>query len=216
MGEGNFPLFNMAIGTAAAGAAGKIAWELAKALVLTGSILEAGNILKEKYNDIKKLGFKEDYLNELIKNPETLADEAWEEYEQETLYPNENDEKSNNLEEHYEKELGANNSALNKLKGVDFDKITNENKEDKEKDPIPPISGMDSILPGDSSNNQGGIQDTTDLNLGTNNLTQLDWMSWAEEQQRKQWEREDQIRKEKEAREDSAWQRGVQDMLKAV
>lgn len=42
-----------------------------------------------------------------------------------------------------------------------------------------------------------------------------DSMKWAEEQQKKEWEREDQIRKETQEREDTAVQRWVEDVRKA-
>lgn len=42
-----------------------------------------------------------------------------------------------------------------------------------------------------------------------------DSMKWAEEQQQKEWEREDQIRKETQEREDTAVQRWVEDVRKA-
>lgn len=40
-------------------------------------------------------------------------------------------------------------------------------------------------------------------------------MKWAEQQQQKEWEREDQIRKETQEREDTAIQRWVEDVRKA-
>lgn len=42
-----------------------------------------------------------------------------------------------------------------------------------------------------------------------------EYIAWAEENQKKQWEREDAIRKETQDREDSAYQRAVADMKKA-
>lgn len=58
------------------------------------------------------------------------------------------------------------------------------------------------------------IQDKTEENIeiGINNEN---WLEWAEQQQQKQWQREDEIRKETQEREDTAYQRAVEDMLKA-
>lgn len=56
------------------------------------------------------------------------------------------------------------------------------------------------------------IKDMTDENLGTNNI---DWISWAEEQQKKAWEREDKLRAEEYARQDNAYQRAAEDARKA-
>ena len=65
-----------------------------------------------------------------------------------------------------------------------------------------------------------GIPDTTGDNEEStiNGSSTVDFESalkWAEEQQAKQWEREDAIRKETQEREDSAYQRAVADMRKA-
>jgi hypothetical protein len=61
------------------------------------------------------------------------------------------------------------------------------------------------------------IEDKTDENINTeiNNFNINDWLKWAEEQQKKQWEREDNIRKETQSREDSAYQRAITDAKKA-
>lgn len=57
------------------------------------------------------------------------------------------------------------------------------------------------------------IQDTTNNNVETS--IGGNWQDWAKEMQERQWEREDAIRAETQAREDSAWQRAVEDMQKA-
>lgn len=57
------------------------------------------------------------------------------------------------------------------------------------------------------------IQDTTNDNVETS--IGGNWQDWAKEMQERQWEREDAIRAETQAREDSAWQRSVADMQKA-
>ena len=57
------------------------------------------------------------------------------------------------------------------------------------------------------------IQDTTNDNVETS--IGGNWQDWAKEMQERQWEREDAIRAETQAREDSAWQRAVADMQKA-
>jgi hypothetical protein len=62
------------------------------------------------------------------------------------------------------------------------------------------------------------IQDKTENNLSYNvgsTMTTADYMKWAEEQQKKLWEREDQIRRETQAREDTAYQRAVEDAKKS-
>ena len=56
------------------------------------------------------------------------------------------------------------------------------------------------------------VKDETDTNTGTNTI---DWIKWAEEDRNLRWEREDAIRAETQAREDSAYQRAVADMRKA-
>lgn len=61
-----------------------------------------------------------------------------------------------------------------------------------------------------------GIVDKTDENIeipnyyGENNI-----FNWIEEQQQKQWAREDEIRKEVQAREDTAYSRAIADMRRA-
>ncbi len=83
----------------------------------------------------------------------------------------------------------------------------NEKEEEKGKDPI--------LMPG---NGNSGIQDTTTDNIENNisGVSSVDeWKKWAEEQQQKLWAREDAIRKETQQREDTAWQRSVEDMKKA-
>lgn len=63
-----------------------------------------------------------------------------------------------------------------------------------------------------------GIQDKTEENLSYNvgsTMTTADYMKWAEEQQKKLWEREDAIRKETQQREDTAYQRAVEDARKS-
>lgn len=57
------------------------------------------------------------------------------------------------------------------------------------------------------------IQDTTNNNVETS--IGGNWQDWAKEMQERQWQREDEIRAETQAREDSAWQRAVADMQKA-
>lgn len=57
------------------------------------------------------------------------------------------------------------------------------------------------------------IQDTTNDNVETS--IGGNWQDWAKEMQERQWQREDEIRAETQAREDSAWQRAVADMQKA-
>lgn len=61
------------------------------------------------------------------------------------------------------------------------------------------------------------IEDTTGQNVETkvNGIGQSDLFKYIEEQQKKQWEREDLIRKETQEREDTAYQRTVADMVKA-
>lgn len=77
-----------------------------------------------------------------------------------------------------------------------------EEKKEEDKQIIPPIPG------------ENEIKDETDKNTETP-INSVDMMSWLEEQQKKQWEREDTIRKETQAREDNAYQRAVEDMRKA-
>lgn len=61
------------------------------------------------------------------------------------------------------------------------------------------------------------IEDTTEQNVETqvSGIGQSDLFKYIEEQQKKQWEREDLIRKETQEREDTAYQRAVADMVKA-
>lgn len=60
------------------------------------------------------------------------------------------------------------------------------------------------------------IQDKTDENVEQNITQPLTvFQQKALDEQERQWEREDQIREHVEAREDSAWQRAVEDMRKA-
>lgn len=74
-------------------------------------------------------------------------------------------------------------------------------KKEEEKEPIIPPS-------------EPSIKDETGTNI-ENQVNSLDMMAWLEEQQKKQWEREDTIRKETQEREDNAYQRAVKDMQKA-
>lgn len=77
----------------------------------------------------------------------------------------------------------------------------NNNNEDKTmNDPIPSIEDKteDNII--------SEIPQWTNTN---------EYIKWAEENQKKQWEREDAIRKETQEREDTAYQRAVADMKKA-
>ena len=78
------------------------------------------------------------------------------------------------------------------------------NPDDEYKDKTPPTD-----TPGE------GIEDKTDENLGTNNISAMDWMEWAKQEQADRWAREDQIRAETQAREDTAWQRGIADLRKS-
>ena len=60
------------------------------------------------------------------------------------------------------------------------------------------------------------IEDTTQNNIDTPiNNNSFNLQDWAKEMQERQWQREDEIRAETQAREDSAWQRAVADMQKA-
>lgn len=56
------------------------------------------------------------------------------------------------------------------------------------------------------------IEDKTDENLGTKTIS---WIEWAEQEQAKRWARDDAIMYATWEREDTAWQRGVEDMRKA-
>lgn len=121
----------------------------------------------------------------------------------------------------YQENYDSNLKAIEKLtaKAGDFD-FTEEqttggmlpgSKEDEEKYD----KGSSIGVPGAGEEEQPGIKDETDTNLGTNNISAMDWMKWAEEEQAKRWAREDAIRAETQAREDTAWQRGVEDMRKS-
>lgn len=65
------------------------------------------------------------------------------------------------------------------------------------------------IGPGLISNTITKIEDLTNKNLGTDILQEE--RAYAEEQQAKQWQREDEIRREVQRREDNAMQRAVED-----
>lgn len=74
----------------------------------------------------------------------------------------------------------------------------------KQEEPvIPPTEQTPTIEP--------SIKDETNLNLEGN----IGWLDQIEKWRNEQWEREDQIRKETQEREDSAYQRAVKDMQKA-
>lgn len=207
----------MAVGaTAATITAGKLAWSAVKALAAAGAIEAAINCLEEYYDDIKKLGYSEEYLNEAIKNPESIADIAWEEYEQETLYPNDEDITASKYQENYDETLAAEKKLTAKAGDFDFseketigEKLPGKENEEQDKGPGIGLPGTPTETPTE------GIEDKTDENLGTNNISAMDWIAWAEQEQAKQWAREDEIRQHVEEREDSAWQRGVEDMRKA-
>lgn len=61
------------------------------------------------------------------------------------------------------------------------------------------------------------IPDNTkeNIEIDINGNNTADIMQFMKDQQAEQWEREDQIRKETQEREDTAWQRSVEDMQKA-
>lgn len=102
-------------------------------------------------------------------------------------------------------------------------------------DTVPGISGtldtekddsmVETMQPGQNGSNEDeneridappNIEDNTTENWESAIQTEdFDWRAWAEEQQQKQWQREDEIRKETQAREDSAYQRAIADMRKA-
>lgn len=65
---------------------------------------------------------------------------------------------------------------------------------------------------GNQTENKPIIEDKTGEN---EELTLRNWQDWAKEMQERQWQREDAIRAETQAREDNAWQRAVEDMQKA-
>lgn len=71
--------------------------------------------------------------------------------------------------------------------------------------------------PTPTENQTPQIKDATNEGIETS-VNGIDYKSifeWQEEQQRKAWEREDQIRKETQEREDTAYQRAIEDMKKA-
>lgn len=73
----------------------------------------------------------------------------------------------------------------------------------------PTLNGIMENTPGIN-----GVKDNTEQNR-ENQVIGADIMQFMEQQQEKQWAREDQIRKEVQTREDNAWQRAVKDMQAA-
>ena len=206
----------------ATAAAGSMAWSLVKALAAAGAAAEAVKCLEEYFDDINKLGYSKEYLNELIKNPESIADLAWEEYEEETLYPSDEDEPSSKYKENYENTKEAEDKLTATEDLFTFDETTTggekppTNEDDKKTPIVPGISGgFGGSEESGSSEESGAIKDGTDENTGTTTISPMDWITKIEEWRENDRAREDQIRAETQAREDTAWQRGVEDMRKS-
>lgn len=90
-------------------------------------------------------------------------------------------------------------------------------EENKDKTPIGPgiTGGFGGSEQSGSSEQSGAIKDGTDENTGTTTITPMDWVAKIEEWRENDRAREDQIRAETQAREDTAWQRGIEDLRKS-
>lgn len=84
-----------------------------------------------------------------------------------------------------------------------FDKILHE---------VGPVEALDYYKSEKEKEKQAVLEEVYGKNEDT---TLQDTLKWAEEQQAKEWAREDALRKETQEREDNAWQRAVKDMQAA-
>lgn len=201
-----------------------VAMTLLKSIIIGGTgVLGGAGIIelvkwakKEVEQNNHQIAEREENLDELLQKTEDLINQYLDQvrskgYENTRLPIGEMIDKGIGRDERTEHDQRVQNLANENAEKANTDSIiaemqnnlNNQNDNDNEiKDPI--------INPGIPN-----IDDKTDENITEEIAPQTDWKAWWEEQQAKLWEREDAIRKETQEREDTAWQRGVEDMRKA-
>lgn len=206
-------ILTAAAGTIAAAMSGPVGLTIAGVAAL--AVLGVGI-----YHTIEKIKENKKTINnqkEVINNLE--EDKAWLEYLQEMKA--ENPELYNWVGQNIEGLQEAHQNRVDQER-TELEKRAEEGRNRQEELPQVGQMGEGGIIlpiepgePGTNNTNPGvtpEIPDGTDNNIIQN---QGDIINWLEEQQNKNWEREDAIRKETQEREDNAYQRAVADMKAA-